>query len=85
MLSMISVGLNKAFKDLPRGLLIAKRSAYGVNFSSCKCLASYLYNRHKRVQLGDLRREWNTVTNGVRQGSIWDFIVQCIHNCYVFS
>ena len=59
------VDLSKAFDSLPHGLLIAKLSAYGVAFNSCKLLTSYLYNRHRRVQLGDVRSEWSTVTKGV--------------------
>ena len=70
MMVTISVDLSKAFDSLPHGLLIAKLSVYGVGFNSCKLLASYLYNRHQRVKLGDVRSEWSTVTKGVPQGSI---------------
>ena len=70
MVGTISVDLSKAFDSLPHGLLIAKLSAYGVDFNSCKLLASYLYNRHQRVKLGDERSEWSTVNKGVPQGSI---------------
>ena len=70
MVGTISVDLSKAFDSLPHGLLIAKLSAYGVDFNSCKLLASYLYNRHQRVKLGDVRSEWSTVNKGVPQGSI---------------
>ena len=70
MVGTISVDLSKAFDSLPRGLLIVKLSAYGVDFNSCKLLASYLFNRHRRVKLGDVRSEWSTVTKGVPQGSI---------------
>ena len=72
MVGTISVDLSKAFDSLPHGLLIAKLSAYGVDFNSCKLLASYLYNRHQRVKLGDIRSEWSTVIKGVPHGSILD-------------
>ena len=70
MVGTISVDLNKAFDSLPHGLLIAKLSAYGVDFNYCKLLASYLYNRHQRIKLGDVRSEWSTVTKGVPQGPV---------------
>ena len=70
MVSTIFVDSSKAFDSLSHGLLIAKLSAYVVDFNSCKLLASYLYNRHQRVKLGDVRSEWSTVTKGVPQGSI---------------
>ena len=70
MVGTISVDLSKAFNSVPHGLLIAELSAYGVDFNSCKRLASYLYNRHQRVNLCDLRSELGTVTIGVPQGSI---------------
>ena len=65
MVGTISVDLSKAFDSLPHRSLIAKLSAYGVDFNSCKLLASYSYNRHQRVKLGDVRSEWSTVTKGV--------------------
>ena len=70
MVGTIAVDLSKAFDSLPHGLLIAKLSAYGVDLHSCKLLASYLYNRHQRVKLGDVRSEWSAVTKGVPQGSV---------------
>ena len=62
--------ISKAFDSLPHGLLIAKLSAYWVHFNSCKLLASYLYNRHQRVKLGDVRSEWGTLPKSVPQDSI---------------
>ena len=70
MVGTISVDLSKAFDSLPHGLLIAKLSPNGADFNSCKLLASYLYNRHQRVKLGDVRSERSTVTKRVPQGSI---------------
>ena len=76
------------------GLLIAKLSAYGLDFNSCKLFGSYLYNRHQRVKFGDLRCEWSTVTKGVPQGSILSpllfhafihdiFVLDC--DCHIYN
>ena len=70
MVGTIAVDLSKAFDSLPHGLLIAKLAAYGVDFYSCRLLASYLYNRYQRVKLGNIRSAWSAVTKGVPQGSI---------------
>ena len=62
MLGTISVDWCKAFDSLPHGLLIAKLSAYRVNFKSCNLFASFCYNRHQRVKLGDVRSELSIVS-----------------------
>ena len=67
MVGTIAVDLCKAFDSLPHGLLIAKLAAYGVDFYSCRLLASYLYNRHQRVKLGNILSAWSAVTKGVPQ------------------
>ena len=70
MVGTIAVDLSKAFDSLPHGLLIAKLAACGVDFYSCRLLARYLYNRHQRVKLGNIRSAWSAVTKGVPHGSI---------------
>ena len=68
--SLEPLPLTWAFDSLPHGLLIAKLHAYGVDLSSCKLLASYLHNRHQRVKIKDIRRDWLIMDRGVPQGSI---------------
>ena len=70
MVGTIAVDVSKAFDSLAHGLLIAKLAAYGVEFYCCGLLASYLYNLHQKVKLGNIRCEWSAVTKGVRQGPI---------------
>ena len=55
--------------QLTLNIIIAKFAAYGVDFYSCRLLASYLYNRRQGVKLGIIRSEWSDVTKGVAQGS----------------
>ena len=66
----ITVDLSKAFDSLPRGLLVAKLSAYGVTLPACKLLCSYLHNRHQRVKISDAKSDWLNIEKGVPQGSI---------------
>lgn len=70
MVGTIAIDLSNAFDSLPHGLLIAKLSAYGVELCSCKFRASYLYSRHQRVKLGNVKSECSYVSKGVPQGSI---------------
>ena len=66
----ILMDLSKAFDCIPHDLLLAKLQAYGVTQHSCNLLASYLSNRHQRVQLGDHVSSWLQIIKGVPQGSI---------------
>ena len=94
MVGTIAVDLRKDFDSLPHGLLIAKLAAYGVDFYSCRLLASYLYNRHQRVKLGDIRSARSAVTKGVPLGSIlgpilFDVLINDIFfldcDCHVYN
>ena len=63
--------LSKAFDCLPHKLLIAKLSAYGVDKQACKFISNYFMNRKQRVKIGNTRSDWNAVTKGAAQGSIF--------------
>ena len=67
---VLFMDLSKAFDCLPHNLLIAKLEAYGLNFSSCNLIASYLSNRKQRVKIGENHSNWASLTKGVPQGSI---------------
>ena len=62
--------LSKAFDTIPHALLLAKRSAYGLNGSVCALLKDNLSGRIQRVKVGDAYSSWQTVTRGVPQGSV---------------
>jgi hypothetical protein len=66
----ILMDLSKAYDCLPHDLLIAKLSAYGVDFKSLCLIHSYLSNRFHRVRLGNIFSKWLSVKLGVPQGSI---------------
>ena len=70
MVVSVATDLSNAFDNLPRGLLIAKIHAYGVSWSSCKLIASYLHNRKQRVKSCDQRSNWLDVERGVPHGPI---------------
>ena len=94
MVGKIAVDFSKAFDSLPHGLLIAKLSAYRVDFYSCNFFASYSYNRHQRVTLDDIQNQWSAVSKGVPQGPIlgsilFDVFVNDIfvleNDCHIYS
>ena len=76
--------LSKAFDCLTHDLLIAKLEAYGVNSRSLKILSSYLSNRKKRVQIGNVYSSWHDIITGVPQGSILGPLLFNIFLSYLF-
>ena len=59
-----------AFDCLPHSLLISKLHVYGLSFSACELIASYLSNRKQRVKIGGIKSDWAYIKKGVPQGSI---------------
>ena len=51
--SVISLGLSKAFDCIPHSLLLAKLNAYGVTEDGVALLRNYLTGRSQRVKVGD--------------------------------
>ncbi len=66
----ILTDLSKAFDCLPHKLLIAKMSAYGVDKSACKLMASYFMERQQRIKIGNDRSDWQVISKGAAQGSL---------------
>ncbi len=65
----VMMDLSRAFDSMPRGLLLAKLKAYGVDENSCKLLCSYLSNRMQRVKICNTRSDWTCTNRGFPQGS----------------
>ena len=63
--------LSKAFDCIPRDLLIAKFSAYGLNSDSLYYIYSYLKDRKQCVQINNEQSEFDAIISGVSQGSIF--------------
>ena len=62
--------LSKALDNKPRGLLIAKLSAYGVSKHACILIINYLCNRRQRTKVMGKCSERVTINRGVHQGSV---------------
>ena len=66
----ILIELSKAYDCLPHDLIIQKLKAYRVSDSSCRLMASYLFNRTQPVKIGRVVSSWAKIIKGVPQGSI---------------
>ena len=74
-IACISMDISKAFDYLPHCLTIRKLHADGLSRNSCTLIASYLYERKRRVKNGNIRSSWTETDKGVQQGSIlWPLI-----------
>ena len=62
--------LSKAFDTLSHDLMIAKLSAYGIDYFSLKFIDNYLTNRKQRCKVGSSYSSWENITSGVPQGSV---------------
>ena len=73
------IDLSKAFDTLDHDLLIAKLSAYGLNFHSLHLIKNYLSDRHQRTRIESCYQRtriescysgWLEMSLGIPQGSI---------------
>ena len=62
--------LKKAFDTIDHGILLSKLELYGITGSALSMIRSYLTDRNKKCQLGDLMSTERRVTCGIPQGSI---------------
>ena len=63
--------LFKAFDCIPQDLLFAKLSANGLSSNSLCQIYSYLKDRKQCVQINNKQSEFDTITSGVPQDSIF--------------
>jgi hypothetical protein len=68
--------LTKAFDCVNHDILLAKLYCYGIRGINAKWFETYITNRKQKVQIasqnhrGDSLCRWETIKNGVPQGSI---------------
>ena len=60
--------LAKVFDCLAHRLLISKLKAYRQDNDACTLVASYFWDRNKRVKIGNDKSDWLNVINGTPQG-----------------
>ena len=62
--------LSKAFDCLPHDLILLKLIYYGLSDNALKLNESYLTNRKQWVKLGSTKSDFESIHQGVPQGSI---------------
>ena len=67
---VVLLDLKKAFDTIDHGILLSKLELYGITGSALSMIRSYLSDRNKKCQLGDLMSTERRVTCGIPQGSI---------------
>lgn len=67
---LLSMDLSEAFDKIFHILLITKQEAYGFSYWYLKYLKSYLDNRQQKVNINNNFRSWETILEGLRQGSV---------------
>ena len=66
----ISMDIRKAFDCLSHCLAICQLFAYGLSRDACILIASYLFQRKQRVEIGNNKSDWGEISKRVPQGAI---------------
>ena len=72
LMCVMFMNLSKAFDSINHNLLVAKLEAYGFSGTSLQLMRSYLKNCKQRVYVNSSFSEWETVSIGILQGSIFN-------------
>ena len=67
---VLMMDLSKAFDTINQELLIAKLYAYGLDRKSVLLIRNYLTNRWHRTKINSSFSSWQSLINGVPQGSV---------------
>ena len=67
--------LSKEFDCIDHGLLIATLDAYGFDRAAQALISSYLSNRKQRAKVNNGLSNWNDITTGEPQGSIFSSFI----------
>ena len=68
--SLIYMGLSKAFESLNHELLTAKLKCYGLGQHAAEFFRSYLSNHYQCFKINNILEYWRKIIVGVPQGSI---------------
>ena len=76
--------LSKTFHCLPQDHIIAKRNAYGFNFSTAKLIQSYLSNRKQRTKINNTGL-WEEIFFGFPQVLSWDqfYLISLVYDLFI--
>ena len=70
LVAVVSMDLSKAFDVIQQPLPLAKLKPYGVDIENRALLQDYLSHRSQRVKFGDAFSNWESVYQGIPQGSV---------------
>ena len=80
----ILTDLSKAFDCILHNILIAKLTAYGLDYHSLRIIESLLFNRNQKTKINNVFNRCSEIIYGVPQGSILGPLPFNIYSCDIF-
>ena len=80
----ILTDLSKAFDCILHDLLIAKLTAYGLDYQSLRIMESFLSNIQQRTKINNAFSHYSEIIYGVPQGSILGPLLFNVYICDIF-